>query len=92
MTIHLSTMIDNSIHTERELFHRFYSDLCFPDWFGFNWDALWDSLNDFQWNSEISSVVIKIKQWPDLNNQELKIFQSQMKELKNSIVTVEFPQ
>ena len=34
---------------ESELFERIASALAFPDWFGANWDALFDCLNDLSW-------------------------------------------
>ena len=34
---------------ESDLFRRIAAELEFPDWFGANWDALFDCLNDLSW-------------------------------------------
>ena len=34
---------------ENDLFGRIAGALEFPDWFGHNWDALFDCLNDLSW-------------------------------------------
>ena len=41
----LSSNIKNKIELLNELYHK----LQFPEYFGFNWDALWDLLCDFSW-------------------------------------------
>ena len=40
--------------------------LHFPDWFGFNWNALYDSLRDLEWLSA-SRIVLVHQDLPDLD-------------------------
>jgi RNAse (barnase) inhibitor barstar len=37
------------IRTKEDLLRVLAERLRFPDYFGANWDALWDCLNDFSW-------------------------------------------
>lgn len=92
MKKHLSVTVTEFIKTDNALFEAFYACLQFPGWFGFNWNALWDSLNDFQWDDNIEKVDIYIKAWPSLNCEDLRIFKSQMHDLDYEIVTVHFPE
>lgn len=87
----LSITITDMIKSDQELFEAFYGCLQFPDWFGFNWSALWDSLNDFQWDEDIEHVDINIKAWPSLPDDGVGIFKSMMHDLDYSMVTVHFP-
>ena len=43
---------------ESELFERIASALAFPDWFGANWDALFDCLNDLSWLPSRGCVLV----------------------------------
>ena len=87
----LSVTITDLIKSDEELFEAFYGCLEFPEWFGFNWSALWDSLNDFQWDENIEKIDIFIKAWPSLANEDLEIFKSLMHDLDYPMVTVHFP-
>lgn len=40
------------------LFERFRESLGFPEWFGANWDALEDCLDDFSWREGHSRLLI----------------------------------
>src|SRR3954471_504838 len=40
------------IQTKSDLLRALAEQLHFPDYFGANWDALWDCLNDFSWLPE----------------------------------------
>jgi hypothetical protein len=44
-----------------------------PDWFGWNWDALQDSLRDLSWLSE-DTVVVHHERVPDLPVDELRTY------------------
>lgn len=46
--------IDGVMHLFNELFDK----LRFPDYFGFNWDAVNDCLNDFTWITEKDIVIV----------------------------------
>ena len=39
-------LFDSPICSKSELLNQFYTKCKFPNWFGFNWDALLDSLSD----------------------------------------------
>jgi RNAse (barnase) inhibitor barstar len=88
---HLSITITEIIKSDAELFEAFFGCLQFPSWFGFNWDALWDSLNDFQWDEDIEKVDIHVKSWPNLPNEDLIIFRSIMQDLDYPLVNVHLP-
>ncbi len=45
LTLRLSAEIDG----RDALFDAYTRALSFPDWFGRNWDALWDLLGDLSW-------------------------------------------
>ncbi|MCR5568666.1 MAG: barstar family protein [Paludibacteraceae bacterium] len=44
--------IDYSIKDADLLFKKLFDELSFPDYFGFNWNALDDCLQDFSWLKE----------------------------------------
>ena len=45
----------------------------FPDYFGFNWDALSDCLRDFNW-VEKKGIVLVHNEMPELEDKNFKIF------------------
>lgn len=54
-----------------DLFDNLRSILKFPDYFGDNWDALFDCLRDFYW-IETKGIVLVHSELPKLNNDDLK--------------------
>ncbi len=45
-----ATLVDRApVFNKDTLLHALYQSCFFPGYFGFNWDALEDSLNDFSW-------------------------------------------
>lgn len=65
--------IDPDIKVGSELIKSLYYSLWFPGYFGFNWDALNDCLNDFHW-MDCKKIVLIHKQIPDLSFHEVKIY------------------
>lgn len=47
-----------SITTKSDLLEAFYEKFKFPEYFGFNWDALFDCLRDLSWIKEYLVVII----------------------------------
>ncbi len=58
-----------------ELFRQLGKSLVFPDYFGFNWDALFECLRDFSWIKE-RNIAIVHSEIPILDEKELKIYLS----------------
>lgn len=50
--------LSKGIRDEDELFSEFNDKLNFPDYFGYNWNALYDLLRDFHWMNEKGIVII----------------------------------
>jgi len=48
----------NNVKNEDELFDELYHQLKFPDYFGFNWNALYDCLRDFDWIDETNIILV----------------------------------
>ncbi|MFK4598789.1 barstar family protein [Streptomyces pristinaespiralis] len=46
------------MHDEDSAFQQFWECLKFPDYFGWNWDALYDCLRDLQWLSVDRYILI----------------------------------
>jgi hypothetical protein len=46
------------VANKRELLERLATQLSFPDYFGFNWDSLYEVLRDFSWigNGDVAIV------------------------------------
>jgi RNAse (barnase) inhibitor barstar len=50
-------LVPNSISKKEELLHFLATQLKFPNYFGFNWDALFDCLKDLYWITEVNIVL-----------------------------------
>jgi hypothetical protein len=59
--------------SERGLLEELAHRLAFPGWFGFNWNALLDSLRDLSWVPE-EEVVIHHEAVPKLPVEELRTY------------------
>ena len=61
------------VNSKDEILKQLNEKLLFPDYFGFNWNALWDMLCDFSW-IEQQKVVLIHDELPNLDERELKIY------------------
>lgn len=69
----LVARVAGDIRTTQQLFELFYRLLTLPDYFGFNWNALFDCLRDFHWVAE-RNVVIVHDELPELPPSEMRIY------------------
>jgi RNAse (barnase) inhibitor barstar len=69
---HLAT-IPVGLTTRIELFDALYKILNFPDYFGFNWDALDECLTDLHWLPE-GRITLVHEDLPILARSDLKIY------------------
>ncbi len=61
------------VNNEDELFKQLSDNLLFPDYFGYNWNAIFDLLCDFHW-IEQKKVVLVHDDLPNLKKRELDIY------------------
>ncbi len=65
--------VDPGISVPDELLKALYYLLWFPGYFGFNWDALYDCLNDFEW-IPCKKIVVVHERLPNFVDEDLKIY------------------
>jgi RNAse (barnase) inhibitor barstar len=65
--------VPGCIRSREELFAALASTLCFPNYFGHNWDALSDCLSDFSW-IDSKSIYLIHDELPTLERNDLKIY------------------
>ena len=58
------------LKNKEQLLKALKEGLCFPDYFGFNWDALQDCITDLSWLQGIIKVNVVIKNSSKLLNDE----------------------
>lgn len=58
------------LKNKEQLLKALKEGLCFPDYFGFNWDALQDCITDLSWLQGIAKVDVVIKNSSKLLNDE----------------------
>lgn len=63
------------VANKAELLKALNERLNLPDYFGFNWDALFECLRDFNWVKERLVVVVH-RDLPALSENDLKIYLS----------------
>jgi RNAse (barnase) inhibitor barstar len=61
------------VHGKKCLLKDFYEKLRFPEYFGFNWDALYDCLCDLSWLNE-KKIVLLYESLPSLDDESLHSF------------------
>jgi len=61
------------IEGKNQLLNELCKKLKFPDYFGFNWDALNDCLNDFIWFKE-NRIVLIHSAFPILSSKDTQIY------------------
>jgi RNAse (barnase) inhibitor barstar len=61
------------MNNKEEILLELYKKLKFPNYFGFNWDALSDCLRDLQWIKE-KRVLIVHEDLPNLSDKELFLY------------------
>lgn len=65
--------IVEGVRSKADLLRSLSSQLSFPDWFGWNWDALHDCLRDLSWLQE-SGIVLQHGDVPALPIDELRAY------------------
>lgn len=65
--------IVEGVRSKADLLRSLSSQLSFPDWFGWNWDALHDCLRDLSWLQE-SRIVLQHGDVPALPIDELRAY------------------
>ena len=63
----------SSIKSKTELFNILYKSLMLPDYFGFNWDALSDCLQDFHWITQ-QGILLVHDELPSLDDVTFHIY------------------
>ena len=63
--------LPTNINGKEDLLKELSAKLNFPDYFGFNWDALYDCLRDLNWINQ-KEIVLVHDELPLLDNETLK--------------------
>jgi RNAse (barnase) inhibitor barstar len=63
----------SGIKSKNDLLEKIYNNLNFPDYFGFNWDALYECLRDFSWIKE-KKIVLVHDDFPGLTKEILHVY------------------
>jgi RNAse (barnase) inhibitor barstar len=70
---------------QEQLLKAMAQALDFPDWFGHNWDALWDSLDEHLAESEVPlELVLYLGATRELNETDWQIFLDILQQAKDS--------
>jgi RNAse (barnase) inhibitor barstar len=65
--------LPTNINGKEDLLKELSAKLNFPDYFGFNWDALHECLRDFHWIEERNIILIH-EELPLLDDRNMKIY------------------
>lgn len=66
-------LISNPNESKEDLLNELKDKLLFPDYFGGNWDALYDCLCDLSWISK-PSISLRHRHLPQLDDDNMKIY------------------
>ncbi|MEN9864539.1 MAG: hypothetical protein RL748_129 [Pseudomonadota bacterium] len=77
-------IIPSTIESKAQLFDVLGEHLKFPNWWGKNWDALDELLNDLSWINE-KTVWIEHETFPDIGKSE---FANYLEILKDAMTTL----
>lgn len=70
---------------QEQLLKAMAQALDFPDWFGHNWDALWDCLDEHLAESEVPlELVLHLGATRELNETDWQIFLDILQQAKDS--------
>ena len=69
----LYAIIPQNLKSKEELLNTIAEQLHFPLYFGKNWDALYDCMNDFTWTNCFRIVIVH-KDLPVIGDDNLKIY------------------
>lgn len=65
--------LKSNIISKEDLLNEYYEKMKFPEYFGFNWDALWDFLKYLDWIKQ-KNIIIYHSKLPSLEIKEMKIY------------------
>ena len=66
----LVVRLNGRLRRKRDLLRALANEFKFPQYFGYNWDALEECLNDLSWLGEQSSVVLVHKYMPLVDERQ----------------------
>lgn len=66
--------VPGSVRDVEELFKVLWAALRLPGYFGFNWDALDECLNDFEWLRERRVVLVHVELPTRLEPEDLRLY------------------
>ncbi|HZY35928.1 MAG TPA: barstar family protein [Mucilaginibacter sp.] len=72
-----------NVSDREQLFAELFFSLKFPDYFGFNWDALYDLLRDFSWIKQRDIVLVH----GGLSNLEPTTLKKYLEVLQDSVAS-----
>lgn len=79
----MKIVVPSNLNTAREVFELFNRELSFPDYFGWNWDALYDLLCDLTW-LEDPEITVEHHGFPCLTDRDQKIFRDLLEDVEKT--------
>jgi RNAse (barnase) inhibitor barstar len=65
--------LSSNVRTKKELLTDLSHKVNFPNYYGYNWDALWDCIRDLSWIEE-NEIILTYESLPDLPDNILKLY------------------